>query len=274
MICISTQRLSIKPSHKNCWSIFDKIDGQMIGKLFFRKQWFNIILKPQSLKLGVATEASYGLMKALNSEKYKAKTKLPHAQKFLHDMGFTSFDHNQYHEVRIENLIRPDLYTKLNKQLNINTADLNTPIQLTATQLVDSDTDCFNRPTKLHPQAHQAWQALKQAAMKDGVILQMASAFRSMNYQAQLIQNKIKQGQDLSSILNTNTAPGHSEHHTGCAIDITTDGVKPLTDEFDQSNAFEWLTKHAIDFGYLMSYPKDNQQGIIYEPWHWCYQHQ
>ena len=89
MPSISTARLIIKPTHKNCWSIFDRLDNQLIGKLFFRDQWFNILLKPQSLHLGVATEASYGLMKSINSSSYKAKTELPHAQQFLLNLGFT-----------------------------------------------------------------------------------------------------------------------------------------------------------------------------------------
>lgn len=270
MPTIKTERLNIKPTHKNCWSIYDQKDNQLIGKLFFKDQWFNILLKPQSLRLGVATEATYGLMKAINNDTYKAKTKLPHAQLFLKHMGFTK--HNNHYQVTIENLTYPDIYQELNKALKINPSKLKSPRQKSTTQLVDTEHDCFDRPCKLHPQANQAWQHMKLAAKKGSINLQLVSGYRSMAYQASLITNKIATGQNLSDILSTNAAPGHSEHHTGCAIDITTDQYRPLHEEFEQSAAFAWLTTHASEFGFVMSYPKDNDQGIIYEPWHWCYQ--
>ncbi|MCX7553631.1 D-alanyl-D-alanine carboxypeptidase family protein [Marinicella sp. S1101] len=269
MINIQTDRLNIKPTHKNCWSIFDQQDDTLIGKLFFRNHWFNIILKPQSLRLGVATEASYGLMKAINSEKYMAKSSIPHAQQFLKELGFEP--KNKHFEVTIEQLQQPDLYQSLNHKLGIDTEQLNNPKYHTTAQLVDSDVDCFQRPTKLHPKANQAWQSMKQSANKDGVNLQLVSAFRSMGYQAGIIQMKIDQGQILQEILQTNAAPGHSQHHTGCAIDITSDDFEPLSESFENSPAFDWLQNHAADHGFTMSYPRDNDQGIIYEPWHWCY---
>ena len=270
MPTIATDRLDIKPTHKNCWSIYDQFDHQLIGKLFFRDQWFNILLKPQSLRLGVATEASYGLMKAINSETYKAKTKIPHAIEFLHKMGFTWQD--GHYAVTAEQLTCPDLYHQLLQKLKIEESDITPPKQTTAAQLVDTDKDCFNRPCKLHPQAHQAWQAMKQAAGDAGIELQLVSAFRSMGYQASLIAKKLDAGQSMADILSTNAAPGHSEHHTGCAIDLTTPGTDPLQEAFEQTDAFAWLTEHANDHGFSMTYPKDNPWGILYEPWHWRYQ--
>jgi LAS superfamily LD-carboxypeptidase LdcB len=267
MISINTDRLSIQPTHKNCWSIFDRSDEQLIGKLFFRNQWFNILLKPQSLRLGVATEAGYGLMKAINSERYKARTDLPHAQQYLASMGFSA--QGDHYEVSIEDLKQPDPYHSLNQQLGIDTNSIKTPLQLTAAQLIDTDNDCFGRPAKLHPACARAWQAMKTAAAGDGVELQLASAYRSMKYQAHLIAQKLDKQLSLPEILTTNAAPGHSEHHTGCAVDITTPGYQALEEAFDASPAFQWLKSHGAEHGFTMSYPKDNPMGIIYEPWHW-----
>lgn len=270
MTTIQTERLNIKPTHKNCWSIFDQSDDAMIGKMFFRNQWFNIILKSQSLRLGVATEASYGLMKAINSNKYKAKSRIPHAQQFLKSLGFHA--QKDYFEVNIEELQHPNHYQHLNQILGIDTSQLITQKHATTAQLVDSDVDCFQRPTKLHPKAKKAWQNMKQMAHEDGVELELVSAFRSMGYQAGIIQMKLDKGQTLEEILKTNTAPGHSQHHTGCAIDISTPKYKPLEEIFEESPAFKWLTDHASEFNFSMTYPKDNKEGIIYEPWHWFYQ--
>ncbi|MFC3193857.1 M15 family metallopeptidase [Marinicella sediminis] len=270
MISINTDRLSILPTHKNCWSIHDRSDEQLIGKLFFRDQWFNILLKPQSLRLGVATEASYGLMKAINSEHYKARTAVPHAQQFLTSMGFSPT--GDHYEVTIEHLKQPDPYHTLNHQLDIDITKLKTPVQWTAAQLIDTDNDCFGRPAKLHPRCAAAWQAMKSAAAENGIELQLASAYRSMKYQAHLIAQKQRNKQAIEDILITNAAPGHSEHHTGCAIDITTPGFTPLEEAFENSAAFQWLNAHGADHGFSMSYPRENPHGIIYEPWHWRHQ--
>jgi D-alanyl-D-alanine carboxypeptidase len=66
-----------------------------------------------------------------------------------------------------------------------------------------------------------------------------------------------------------NAAPGHSEHHTGRAVDIATPGSRPLTEEFEQTDAFRWLSSRAVEFGFSLTYPRDNPWGIAYEPWHW-----
>jgi len=76
----------------------------------------------------------------------------------------------------------------------------------------------------------------------------------------------------MEEILRVNAAPGYSEHHTGRAIDITSLGCKPLTEEFEQTSEFAWLVHRAKDFGFSMTYPRNNKFGVIYEPWHWTFQ--
>ena len=78
-----------------------------------------------------------------------------------------------------------------------------------------------------------------------------------------------KAGQAIEEILKVNAAPGYSEHHTGRAVDIATPGSRPLTEEFEDTDAFRWLESRAIEFGFSMTYPRDNPWGIAYEPWHW-----
>ncbi|HLP25741.1 MAG TPA: D-alanyl-D-alanine carboxypeptidase family protein, partial [Acidobacteriota bacterium] len=34
---------------------------------------------------------------------------------------------------------------------------------------------------------------------------------------------------------------------------------------------FRWLKRHAGEFGFTLSYPKNNPHQIGYEPWHWCW---
>jgi len=270
MFTITTPRLTLQPTHKNCWSICSKSNQDLLGKVFFHNQWFNIILKPKSLHLGVATEAGYGLIKALNSRTVKAKSDLPHARLYLKNLGFEQVDN--HFEVTPERLRYPDLYQRLNQQLGIDTKKIKAPKYPTATQIVDAGLDCFQRPIKLHPKAYQAWQSMQQAAQDDGIQLTPVSAFRSLNYQAELIQKKLDQGQSLTVILTVNTPPGHSEHHTGCALDLTTAGEQQvLESSFAETDAYAWLQDNAEIHGFIESYPENNPHGIIAEPWHWCF---
>lgn len=144
------------------------------------------------------------------------------------------------------------------------------PLYEEALELVEVGLNLVGRMQKLTPAAAERWQSMVAAAAADGVTLMIVSGFRSYEYQAALIRKKINAGQAITEILEVNAAPGHSEHHTGLAVDIATPGSRPLTEEFEDSDAFEWLEAHASRFGFTMTYPRDNPWGIIYEPWHWA----
>ena len=144
------------------------------------------------------------------------------------------------------------------------------PAYAEADDLVEVGPNLVGRMQRLTPAAARQWQAMVEAAAAEGVTLLIVSGFRSYEYQAALIRKKINAGQVITDILEVNAAPGHSEHHTGLAVDIATPGSRPLTEEFEESAAFRWLEEHAGRFGFSMSYPRDNPWGIIYEPWHWA----
>ncbi len=132
-------------------------------------------------------------------------------------------------------------------------------------------TDPCGREYLLTPATALAWQKMKLAADEGGIALLMVSAFRSVSRQAEIIQSKLDAGASLHTILNACAAPGYSEHHTGRAIDITTPEQPELEDHFENTLAFHWLQQHAHAFGFFLSYPKENQSGFQYEPWHWCF---
>jgi len=146
------------------------------------------------------------------------------------------------------------------------------PAYAEATDLVEVGPNLVGRMQRLTPETAAEWAAMQAAAAADGITLLLVSGFRSIDYQARLIRKKINAGQLLSEILAVNAAPGYSEHHTGCAVDIATPGSRPLTEEFEHSPAFGWLTANAGRFGFSMSYPRDNAAGFVYEPWHWARQ--
>lgn len=138
-------------------------------------------------------------------------------------------------------------------------------------ELVAAGKDLFGRPRQLAPQALLGWQAMRQAAAEEGVVLHLVSAFRSADYQAGMIRRKLDNGDSLDDILRVTAAPGYSEHHTGRAIDIGTNDSPALEEVFETTDAFHWLNRHAGNFGFVLSYPRNNPSAIAYEPWHWCY---
>lgn len=138
-----------------------------------------------------------------------------------------------------------------------------------AQELIEVGPNLVGRMQRLTPEAARQWRAMVAAADQVGIQLLIVSGFRGVEYQAGLIRKKLEAGQAIEEILRVNAAPGFSEHHTGRAVDIATPGSRPLTEEFEGTDAFRWLTSRAIEFGFSLTYPRDNPWGIAYEPWHW-----
>jgi zinc D-Ala-D-Ala carboxypeptidase len=136
-------------------------------------------------------------------------------------------------------------------------------------QLEYAGRDCFRRPLWLTYDAAKAWARMQTAAAADGIRLQAISGYRSTHYQMGIFRRKSARGIPLNDILAVNAAPGFSEHHSGRAIDIGTPGEPAALESFENTPAFTWLSRHAADFGFRMSYPRGNAHGISYEPWHW-----
>lgn len=105
--------------------------------------------------------------------------------------------------------------------------------QFEASDLVEIENDIYGRPQWLRPEASIAWKAMKGCAENEGIILNIVSAFRTVDRQTEIIQRKIDSGQTISETLKVSAAPGYSEHHTGRAVDLTTKGFAPLSVSFD-----------------------------------------
>lgn len=165
-----------------------------------------------------------------------------------------------------------ETYQNLHRELGIPSdyaTDRRLPYFPEASRLVDVGPNLVGRMQRLAPEAVLKWRQMAGSAEGDDIRLLLVSGFRSFDYQAELIRKKLAQGQAIAEILRVNAAPGFSQHHTGLAVDIATPGSRPLTEEFEHSDAFRWLEAHAADFGFSMTYPRDNPWGFIYEPWHW-----
>ncbi len=117
-----------------------------------------------------------------------------------------------------------------------------------------------------------AFVAMAAAAERDSVFLLVKSGYRSSRYQRELIRRRLREGQDITTILKYVAPPGYSEHETGRALDLVwPDGP------FEKSPAYRWLKAHADSFGFRESMPEpspaDAPAGppVAWEPWHWYY---
>ncbi|XHS77717.1 M15 family metallopeptidase [Burkholderiaceae bacterium UC74_6] len=144
-------------------------------------------------------------------------------------------------------------------------------VQEEAVELETVQRDPDGREYQLTPQAAQAWRAMQAAAAGQGVVLHLVSAFRSLNYQVELIERQLRLGRPIAEILRGSACPGYSEHHTGRAVDIDTPDNPGLGEDFERTTAFEWLGREAANFGFSMSFPRGNAAGYMYEPWHWLF---
>lgn len=127
---------------------------------------------------------------------------------------------------------------------------------------------------RLRQPAAEQFLAMQSAARAQGISLAALSGYRTFEEQKYLFfQIKANRGQDARDRARVSAPPGYSEHHTGYAIDIG-DGSAPSThieESFATTPAFRWLERNAARYGFELSFPPDNPQGISYEPWHWRY---
>jgi D-alanyl-D-alanine carboxypeptidase len=125
---------------------------------------------------------------------------------------------------------------------------------------------------KLRAAAARAYTAMVAAAQADGVSIGALSGFRSIKEQESVFfEVKQERSQSVTDRANVSAPPGHSEHHTGYAIDMG-DGNVPATNlspDFENTAAFKWLEINATKYSFELSFPKNNTQGVTYEPWHW-----
>jgi len=138
-------------------------------------------------------------------------------------------------------------------------------------QLAFAGFDRWHRGLWLDTEAARAWLRLQDAARTDGIVLDAISGYRSHDYQLGIFERKLARGLTVEQILAVNAAPGFSEHHSGLALDIGTPGEPPAEERFETTSAFAWLQANAAAHGFSLSYPRDNPNGIVYEPWHWCH---
>ena len=133
--------------------------------------------------------------------------------------------------------------------------------------------DSYERAESLDTEAAEAFEQMIAMAKSQGVSLMPISGFRTIADQKALFARQIERRGSAEAAARLSAPPGHSEHHTGYAIDIA-DQQQPETDlkySFQETKAYRWLSANAYQFGFEQSFPKNNWQGVSDEPWHWRY---
>jgi len=75
----------------------------------------------------------------------------------------------------------------------------------------------------------------------------------------------------LEEALSSSARQGHSEHQLGLAMDLSTFELGAhLTPLFASTLEGNWVQQNAHRFGFIISFPESREEdtGIMYEPWH------
>ena len=135
-----------------------------------------------------------------------------------------------------------------------------------------------NRKILLVSEAWIAFSKMKEAALLEGMDIDISSGYRSYSYQEKLFKYNV----ELIGLEETKkkvALPGTSDHHTGLALDYYSfrtneDGsIFPYTDIKEEDREYQWIKDNCYKYGYIVRYPKGKEHitGYIFEPWHLRY---
>lgn len=113
-------------------------------------------------------------------------------------------------------------------------------------------------------------EAMRRAAHEAGVPLEVQSAYRSYQRQAEVFDGWVAQAGEAAA-RRTSARPGHSEHQLGTALDLRAKGGSaPWSIDFAATPTGRWLAANSWRFGFVLSYPAGAEDRTCYapEPWH------
>ena len=123
---------------------------------------------------------------------------------------------------------------------------------------------------KIKKEVYDAFYNLSMDARKYDLTIVANSTYRDYNYQAALYKRyKNNKGQNYAD--SYAARPGHSEHQTGLAIDVST--LNSSMENFHETDEYTWLINNAHKYGFILRYPEGKEYitGYNYESWHYRY---
>lgn len=138
-------------------------------------------------------------------------------------------------------------------------------------EITDIDINYSYANNRTSKETNDAYIEMAKAAKKDNIILLVNSSYRTYERQEQ-IYKEFYYSKGISYADAYAARAGYSEHQTGLAIDIFTSG-RSTTSDFEESDAFKWLSVNAHKYGFILRYPKGKEYltGYNYESWHYRY---
>lgn len=184
----------------------------------------------------------------------------PHAQKFVSTIR--SLDPRQYGSSR--------------KKVSQSTAS---DLVILRNQTFQTTSDKHRLPPRLLPaRTYHSYRRMNRQLSSDiGRQLVVKSGYRSPAYQLYIFLYNLKEySWDIDKTLETVALPGYSEH-AGSPQALDLRAKKHIGHEhsynFSRTPHFRWLKENSQNYGFSMSYQKNNETGTRFEPWHWRHSH-
>lgn len=125
---------------------------------------------------------------------------------------------------------------------------------------------------KLDERIIDAMKEFVADARAAGVSVYLSSGYRGYDEQSYLYNRKVSQyGEEQAKKIVA--PPGTSEHQTGLACDITDKYYEFKDSSLENTELYKWMSEHCWEYGFIVRYPSDKEEetGIMYEPWHFRY---
>lgn len=138
--------------------------------------------------------------------------------------------------------------------------------------------DHASKTTFLNKEVYDAFLKMYEKASSDGIELKIISGARNFEHQKAIWERKWQRLADIDphsrtqQILEFSSMPSTSRHHWGTDIDLNN-----LENSYFESGQgkkeYDWLVKHAPEFGFYQVYTSKNsgRTGYSEEKWHWSY---
>jgi LAS superfamily LD-carboxypeptidase LdcB len=137
----------------------------------------------------------------------------------------------------------------------------------------------MTREQYMPPHTFESYRAMATAMEEElGRPLLVASAYRTSVRQALTFLSILRSNKyDVDATAKRVAIPGYSEHGTPSqlALDFQNIDGSPSDEDprdFERTEEYEWLLRNAKHFDFYLSYPENNPEGVMFEPWHWRHQ--
>lgn len=120
----------------------------------------------------------------------------------------------------------------------------------------------------LRKEAMEALQKLQEDAKKEGLDIRAYGTYRSIATQKWIWNNAVNSGRTVEDVDSLNARGGHSEHHTGLAVDVIMNNYSVL-----DTPEYKWYKDKLHKYGFIIRYPEGMEYitGYKFEPWHFRY---